>query len=79
MMLSLLMLGRCNFGGQRRHELHDVRHDQHVGDLADGRVFVLVDGNDETGFLHPGQSWMAPLMPQATYSFGDTVWPVVPT
>jgi len=40
---------------QRRYELHQIGDHEDVGHLPDGGILVLVDGQDEVGFLHTGQ------------------------
>ena len=64
----------------RRHDLEQVADDAVVGDLEDRRVGILVDRDDgaATPFM-PTRCWIAPEMPSATYSFGATVWPELPT
>src|SRR5262245_17806716 len=51
---------RLGLGGvDALHQLGDggeqIGHEAVVGDLEDGRVAVLVDGDDDLGSLHPGE------------------------
>src|SRR5690242_1482479 len=40
--------------GQLRRDLEQVAHHAVVGDLEDGRLFVLIDRDDRLGRLHAG-------------------------
>src|SRR5258706_11841017 len=41
--------------GERGHDLEQIAHQAVVGDLEDGRIGVLVDGDDAAGRRHPRQ------------------------
>src|SRR4029077_8195851 len=46
-------LARADFLDQLRHDLVDIAHDPEVRQLEDRRLWVLVDGDDRPGTLHP--------------------------
>src|SRR5690349_2932414 len=47
--------GRGELSGQRGNDFEEVAHQAVVGDLENGRLRVLVDGNDHLAVLHPRQ------------------------
>ena len=50
-----LALGRLDGLRERGYNLEEIARDAVVGHLKDGRVFVLVDGDDALRFLHADQ------------------------
>src|SRR2546429_8305107 len=64
---------------QLRHDLEQVPHDPVVPTLKIGASLSLLIATMTFDVRMPARCWIAPEIPTATYSVGETVFPVWPT
>src|SRR2546423_2142130 len=59
-----------NLGNEGRDSLKEIFDEPVIGNLEDGRLWVLVDGDDDFGALHPGQMLNSPGDPDGNVQLG---------